>query len=261
MCAPARGRRRGAYPRRRTSAVARLVVRRCHGHGSLSARSAPRAEPLRSRRACRCVVEPVRAAGRERRAGKTSRCSGGGVHTACHSRAALLLWSRGRYGAQHRSACARGQTMPVFVRVVLCAAFSAPLCAAAAPDLRTFTLAPLARLPGAAQRAARTLCTVVCGCVVPACVCGAHRAAFSAPAAAQPTARNVPRKPALTVRSWCVITCHAPSSMSACACYPRLRSCSAPSSAVLCPAGQLGFPPTLLQAASARHLRGQRHPG
>ena len=173
--------------------------------------------------------------------------------------AALLLWSRGRYGAQHRSACARGQTMPVFVRVVLCAAFSAPLCAAAAPDLRT--LAPLARLPGAAQRAARTLCTVVCGCVVPACVCGAHRAAFSAPAAAQPTARNVPRKPALTVRSWCVITCHAPSSMSACACYPRLRSCSAPSSAVLCPAGQLGFPPTLLQAASARHLRGQRHPG
>ena len=130
-----------------------------------------------------------------------------------------------------------------------------------APDLRTFTLAPLARLPGAAQRAARTLCTVVCGCVVPACVCGAHRAEFCAPAAAQPTARNVPRKPALTVRSWCVITCHAPSSMSACACCPRLRSCSAPSSAVLCPAGQLGFPPTLLQAASARHLRGQRHPG
>ena len=69
MCAPARGRRRGAYPRRRTSAVARLVVRRCHGHGSLSARSAPRAEPLRSRRACRCVDEPVRAAGRERCAG------------------------------------------------------------------------------------------------------------------------------------------------------------------------------------------------
>jgi hypothetical protein len=75
------------------------------------------------------------------------------------------------------------------------------------------------------------------------------------------SAHNVPREPALTVRSWCVITCHAPSSMSACACYPRLRSCSAPSSAVLCPAGQLGFPPTLLQAASARHLRGQRHPG
>ncbi len=62
-------------------------------------------------------------------------------------------------------------------------------------------------------------------------------------------------------RLWCVITCHAPPSMSACACYPRLRSCNAPSSAVLCPARQVGFPPTLLQAASARHLRGQRHPG
>ena len=62
-----------------------------------------------------------------------------------------------------------------------------------APDLRTFTLAPLARLPGAAQRAARTLCTVVCGCVVPACVCGAHRAAFCAPAAAQPTAQRSQR--------------------------------------------------------------------
>ena len=260
MCAPARGRRRGAYPRRRTSAVARLVVRRCHGHGSLSARSAPRAEPLRSRRACRCVDEPVRAAGRERRAGvalqrwRRTHC----LPPVC---VALLLWSRDRYGAQQRSACARGRTMPVFVRVILCAAFSAPLCATAAPDLRTFTLAPLARLPGAAQRAAHTLCTVICGCVVPACVCGAHRAAFCAPAAAQPTAHNVPRKPALMVRSWCVITCHAPSFMSACACCPRLRSCSAPSSAVLCPAGQLGFPPTLLQAASARHLRGQRHPG
>ena len=107
MCAPARGRRRGAYPRRRTSAVARLVVRRCHGHGSLSARSAPRAEPLRSRRACRCVDEPVRAAGRERRAGKTSRCSGGGVHTACHSRAALLLWSRRHAAAMGRNIAQR----------------------------------------------------------------------------------------------------------------------------------------------------------
>jgi hypothetical protein len=44
-------------------------------------------------------------------------------------------------------------------------------------------------------------------------------------------------------RLWCAITRHAPPSMSACACCPRLRSCSAPSSAVLCPAGQVGFPP------------------
>ena len=131
--------------------------------------------------------------------------------------AALLLWSRGRYGAQHRSACARGQTMPVFVRVVLCAAFSAPLCAAAAPDLRT--LAPLARLPGAAQRAARTLCTVVCGCVVPACVCGAHRAAFCAPAAAQPTAQRSQRATRASAYG-ALLVCH---NMSRAILYERLR--------------------------------------
>jgi hypothetical protein len=109
--------------------------------------------------------------------------------------------------------------MPVFVRVVLCAAFSAPLCAAAAPDLRTFTLAPLARLPGAAQRAARTLCTVVCGCVVPACVCGAHRAAFCAPAAAQPTAQRSQRATRASAYG-ALLVCH---NMSRAILYERLR--------------------------------------
>ena len=172
------------------------------------------------------------------------------MHAARHTCAALLLLSRGRYVARQRAACARGRMMPVVVRGAQCGAFSAPLCTAAGPDLP-------GSLPGAAQRAAHTLRTVSYGCIVPlACVRGEHRAAFCAPTAARPTAHRHASQ-----RLWCVIKCHAPPSMSVCACCPRLRSCSALSSAVLCPAGLVGFPPTLLQAASARHQRGQRRPG
>ena len=77
----------------------------------------------------------------------------------------------------------------------------------------------LACLPGAAQRAARTLCTVVCGCVVPACVCGAHRAAFCAPAAAQPTAQRSQRATRASAYG-ALLVCH---NMSRAILYERLR--------------------------------------
>ena len=160
-----------------------------------------------------CGDENVHAAGRERRAGKTSRCSGGTMHAARHTLAALLLLSRGRYVAQQRAACARGRVMPVVVRGVLCAAFSAPLCTAAGPDLRH--LSPCPAWLAAWCSAARS--THVAHCLIrmrraglrprraPRCILCAHRS----------TTHCSPATQALMV-----LVCH---NMSRATLYERLR--------------------------------------
>jgi hypothetical protein len=196
-------------------------------------------------------------------AAPASRCSGGGVHTACHPCGFATLVTRPLWGATALSVCARTNDAD-YSSASFFALHSLLRCA---PLLRlTCVPLPLPRwLACLVQRSAQH---ARCARSYAVASCRPASAARTALHSVRPprrnpplSAHNVPREPALTVRSWCVITCHAPPSMSVCACFPRLRSCSALSSAVLCPAGLVGFPPTLLQAASARHLRGQRHPG
>ena len=245
--------RLSAPPYVRRGALGRVAVPWPQGPPSAlraARRAPPQQKSVSGAAMITCMSRGASAALTRRRAVAVEACT----HTRNFGHAAIM----GRRYAQRVRAdglTGAGSRCPRrSLRCVLCAAVRRRCCAfcLASPSPR------LARLPGAARRAARTLRTFTYGCILPACVRGAHHAASVHPPRRDPppfTTRYASQ------RLWCVITCHAPPSMSACACCARLRSCSAPSSAVLCPAGQVGFPPTLLQAASARHLRGQRHPG